>query len=63
MERKPAAVCAVCRKPISKAADAQVIGGNIVHKECPIGSAVLNVLHDGARGFPYRPSLAGPDRK
>ena len=31
---KPAAACAVCGKPILKAADAQVIRGHMVHRAC-----------------------------
>ena len=29
-----AAMCAVCRKPIFKAADARVVSGQLVHKTC-----------------------------
>jgi hypothetical protein len=34
MPGKPAALCAVCGKPITKAADAVVTHGSIVHRKC-----------------------------
>ena len=34
MQPKPAAICAVCRKPIASAADAQMSKGEMIHKGC-----------------------------
>jgi hypothetical protein len=33
-DARPSAVCAICRKPIAKAADAVVTHSQVVHRAC-----------------------------